>query len=178
MPKGNPNAKPPLSAREINQEKLEAFAQAYMTNGFNKCKAAITAGYAAKTAQARSSEIFKHPYVVKRLKEMKEEARKKFEVSHEKILKELAAVGFSDIGKFLEENNDVTGIKQLKTDLRRQVKKVKKTVTEFDGGTKTTVEIELHPKLVALDLIAKHVGFYNEDNKQKATVIRVGFKDK
>lgn len=177
MAKGNPNAKRPEKTRTINEEKLEAIVQAYMVNGFHKKNAIIAAGYSEHTASAKASELFNHTYVLRRLKEIKEETRKKFEVTHEKLLKELALVGFSDIGKFLEENNDISGIKQLKPDLRRQVKKVKKTVTEFDGGTKTTVEVELHSKLVALDAIAKHTGFYNEDNQQKQTVIKVGFKD-
>lgn len=177
MAKGNPNAKRPEKTKTILEEKLEVMVQAYMTNGFKKGAAVIAAGYSKHTANAKCNELFKHPYVVQRLKEIKEEARKKFEVTHEKILKELASIGFSDIGNFLEENNDIAGIKGLKKDLRKQVKKVKKTVTEFDGGSKTTVEIELHSKLVALDAIAKHVGFYNEDNKQKTTVIKVGFKE-
>lgn len=175
--KGNRNAKPSGKPRDVSEEKLEVFVNAYMTNGFNQTKAAITAGYAERSARAKANLLMKQPYVIARLKEIREAARKKFDVTHEKILKELASIGFSDIGNFLEQNNDVAGIKSLKKDLRKQVKKVKKTVTEFEGGSKTTVEIELHSKLVALDAIAKHVGFYNEDNKQKTTVIKVGFKE-
>lgn len=170
MSKGNKYAKPPLSAREINQEKLEAFAQAYMTNGFNKCKAAITAGYAAKTAQARSSEIFKNPYVVKRIKEIQEQALGKFNNLHERLTKELEMFAFIDIGKVLEEDNDITDIKKLKASFRRQVKSIKKTVSEKDGVKKTTVQVDMIDKLSAITILGKHTGYFEKDNEQKRTV--------
>lgn len=177
MARGNPKAKPPTKTKDITLDKLDKMVQAYMVNGFNKTQAVAAAGYSKHTAQAKCNELFKHPYVIQKLKEIKEETRKEFKVTHEQILKELFKIGFSDIGNFLEDGNEITDVKKLKPEKRKVVEMIKKTVTEFEGGTKTSVQIKLHSKIAALEAIAKHTGFYNEDNKQKKTIIKVGFTE-
>ncbi len=170
MSKGNPNAKRPEKTRTINEEKLEVMVQAYMVNGFHKKNAIITAGYSSHTASAKASELFKHPYVVRRIKEIQEKALGKFDELHEKLTKELQMFAFIDIGKVLEEDNDITDISKLKANLRRQVKSIKKTVSEKDGVKKTTVQVDMVDKLAAITLLGKHTGYFEKDNEQKRAV--------
>ena len=76
-----------LSARE------RAFAEEYLTNGGNKYKAALAAGYKETTARARSYELIDRPdvaeYIADRRRQMAANA-----VTPEKVLLELAQIGF------------------------------------------------------------------------------------
>lgn len=170
MSKGNPNAKRPEKTRKIHDEKLEAMVQAWFANGFHKKNAVLAAGYSKHTASAKANELFKYPYVVQRIKEIQEKALNKFDGLHEKLTKELEMFAFIDIGKVLEEDNDITDISKLKANLRRQVKSIKKTVSEKDGVKKTTVQVDMVDKLAAITLLGKHTGYFEKDNEQKRAI--------
>ena len=67
----------------------------YKTN--NAEQSAIAAGWTPITARSKSHELPSLVGVQKHLKEMEEKARKKFDLSEEKIVSELMKVGFANM---------------------------------------------------------------------------------
>ena len=72
----------PLNARQ------ERFAQEYAATG-NATRAAITAGYSAKTAYATASRMLKYVKVAARIKELLSKAAERAEVTMESIARQL-----------------------------------------------------------------------------------------
>src|SRR5689334_8252324 len=79
-----------LTAREA------AFVAAY-TATRNATKSAATAGYSAKTAHVMGSKLLRKPRVSEAIRAALERITKKFEISAERTLQEMAAIGYSDI---------------------------------------------------------------------------------
>src|SRR3954470_12579538 len=79
-----------LTARE------NAFVAAYAATR-NATKAAETAGYSAKSAHVIGSRLLKKPRVAAAIKTGIERITRKYEVSAERTVQEMAAIGFSDL---------------------------------------------------------------------------------
>lgn len=94
---------------------------------------------------------------------------------HEDILKELVNWVSSDITETMELEPEQ--IKLLPIGLRRLITKYKTTTRDIYSGkgdvieTVKTVELHFVSKERAIEMINKHIGFYEADNKQKAPVI-------
>ena len=65
-------------------------------------------------------------------------------------------------------------IKQLPIAIRRLITKYKRTVTQTRAGdTIENVELQFVSKETAVDMINKHIGFYEKDNNQRKPEIDV-----
>jgi phage terminase small subunit len=147
-------------------EKEERFCQEYIVD-LNAAAAARRAGYSEHTAKEIGCRLLTNVNIVDFISELKAERAKRTEITADRVLKELAKLGFSNIADYIDDNMTM---KQLKAITRRKsaaISSIKKSVTEFDGGTKETVEFKLHDKIRALEDIGKHIGFFEMDNKQK-----------
>lgn len=152
-------------------DKEERFCQEYIID-LNATQAAKRAGYSEATARQIGSENLSKLDIQERIGQLKEARVKRTEITADKVLKELAKLGFSNIADYV--NDDMT-MKQLKTIKRRKsaaISSIKKSVTTFDGGEKETIEFKLYDKKGALELIGKHIGFFKEDNQQKSDILK------
>lgn len=161
-------------------EQQKKFCREYMKD-FNGKQAAIRAGYSAKSANEQGSRLLTNINVQKFLETLKSKAAEKDEGLADEIVAELKKIGFSDIRKYLDSDNTIKDISQLPPELTTVVESIKKTETEFGddktGGTKTSIQFKLHSKLDALEKLAKYVGLYEADNKQRGAVITVNIDD-
>lgn len=161
-------------------EQQKKFCKEYMKD-FNGKQAAIRAGYSAKSAAEQASTLLTKPNVQKFIKTLQGKAAEKDEGLADEIVAELKKIGFSDIKKFLDSDNTIKDISQLPASLTTCVESIKKTETEFgddkNGGTKTSIQFKLHSKLDALEKLAKYVGLYEADNRQRGAVITVNIDD-
>jgi phage terminase small subunit len=142
-----------------------AFVSAYLTNGFNGRQAAIAAGYSEETATEMAYENLRKPHIKKYIEEHRKKMEQKTSITVEKVIAELAKVGFSNIQDFITADNelrDVSKIKRSKAAAVSSIKRKKRTYYPEEGDPITTeeVEIKLHSKLSALDMIMRHVGGY------------------
>lgn len=82
-------------AKEVLHQKHRAFADAYLSNGGNAYRAALTAGYKDSFARAKSYKLLDREdvqaYITQRRQQMAKRA-----VSPERVLLELAAIGFAN----------------------------------------------------------------------------------
>lgn len=127
------------------------------------------------TAVVNFSRIKDYQEIKDYIKFKHEEASKVIEVTHEGILQELKNWIESDITETIGLSSEE--IKDLPVELRRLIKDYKHNIyKKFDKegdliSETEVVELSFVSKERALEMINKHIGFYEADNKQKASVV-------
>jgi phage terminase small subunit len=107
------------------------------------------------------------------VEQLQSEATKRCSISQDEILYELKNVGMSNIQDYMDDNLEVKSLSEIPKEKAKAIKSIKKTVTEFDGGSKTVVEFVLHDKLSGLDKLGRHIGLYNKDESNKSAITLV-----
>lgn len=156
-------------AREIK------FLEEYLLDG-NATRAAKDAGYSARTAHVQGHKLVRKykAEIDARLAAQKSELRKTIGVTKERIIRELACIGFMDARDFFDGHGNPIEIPELKARARRAIAGFDFTedylnVKDPDGGSSRTAagytkKYKLSDKTKALDLIAKLLGFYPREN--------------
>lgn len=145
-------------------EKQKRFVQEYFVD-FNATQAAIRAGYSEKSAEVIGYENLRKPQIAAEIKKQQDRLQSKLAITQEKVLAELAAIAFANGADFASVNaNGLIAIKATS-----QVPKEKLPAI---AGIKYTnrgmgVEIKLHDKVRALELLGKHLGVF--DRQQGGT---------
>lgn len=153
-------------------DKQEKFCQEYLID-LNGTQAAIRAGYSEKTAQEIASENLLKPIIQNRLNDLRKPLAEKVGITQEMVLNELAKVGFANLKDYLSDDLDVNKLSDIDTNKAGAIASLKKNVTTFEGGESVTTEIKLHDKIKSLELIGKHLGFFEKDNKQQGNTVVV-----
>jgi len=96
------------------------------------------------------------------LKKRTAEASKKLQVSHEALLGELMKVAFANMGDYFGDDGKIMPMNDILDDKKSAIWSLK--VSEGKYGT--TVQLRLHNKLAALEKIAKHIKFYEVEQKK------------
>jgi len=127
------------------------------------------------TATVNFSRLSKIPEIKEYIKEKREEASKIIEINHKGILQELKNWLELDITDTIGLSKE--GIRELPVAVRRLITKHRertKNIYDKEGNLSSVeVTIELHfvSKEKAMEMINKHLGFYEIDNKQKANIV-------
>lgn len=153
----------------------ERFVSAYLLEP-NATQAAIAAGYSAKSAGARGAVLLAMPAVKTALAQRSERSLAKVDASVGRIVRELAAIGFSDVTQIFEDSEAglrIRPLAQWPAEMRACVSTIKtrRVVVEDkirnvkDPGEgedqlvheetfEVVTEIKLHSKVEALKLLA------------------------
>lgn len=153
-------------------DKQQKFCDQYLID-LNATQAAIRAGYSKKTAGAIGSEYLTKPNIQKYISEKQAALSKSTEITQIKVLEELAKVGFSNIQDYFDGSLNALNLAEIDKSKAQVVSSIKKIVTTFDGGSTESVEFKLYDKIKALELIGRHLGFFEKDNGQSRNVINV-----
>lgn len=144
--------------------KQERFAQAFVES-CNKRQAAITAGYSEKSAHTLADRLFKNVDVRTRIEQLQAERSMKTLVTADRVLEELARIGFfnanSALQKFKDGSIDVTKFTQDEAAAVAEITVDEYTEKPTDERIKRT-KIKFHDKKPALDLMARHLGMLND----------------
>ncbi len=137
--------------------------------------AALDAGYSAKSADSIATQLLRDPKVSAFIQSRRTKQLSAVDVSAERILKELARIGFSDLRKAITWGRRSAAMvpsteMEEDTALAIQSIKVKTKTTRYkdaEGNDVETHMVELEPrmygKLEALDKLARHAGLYKRD---------------
>lgn len=178
MPRqGNPSAshghtKPsPLSPQR--KAAADALLDGRAKNRVEACDiAGIPIGKARKTRWNRASLVFKEPAVVEYMAKVQAAATERAEITQERVLRELAAVGFSrvtDFMRILEGGEPAVDLSNLDDMQKAALAEI--TVEDFTDGRGEDsrdvrrVKFKLHDKLSALDKIARLKQWYVEKHE-------------
>jgi phage terminase small subunit len=153
----------------------EAFITEYLID-MNGTQAAIRAGYSEKSAETQASRLLRNDKVKRKIKELQDKRAEKVGITAERVLQELALIGFSNIQDYLDDKNHIGELTKLDEVKAKAIGSVKVSVIETKQGTYTETQFKLHDKLSALEKIAKHIGFFQRDNEQKGADVEQVFK--
>jgi phage terminase small subunit len=132
----------------------------------NGKQAAIRAGYAPKKADSYASQLLKIPKVQDAVRKQQEKYADRLEVTTEKVLREMASIGFANAGDFFEWGPSGVSLIPKENLTREQmaaVSEASQTVTESGG----TIKLKLHDKIGALTKLGQHLGLFTEKHEHK-----------
>ena len=130
-------------------EKQERFIDEYIID-FNATRAAIAAGYSSKRANSQGVHLLSIPEIQAEVRRRKAEISAGLRISAERVLWEMAALGFSNIFDYVEDIDGELRLKELPPEKQGAVSSIK--------ITKNGTEVKLHDKLKALEFLAKYTG--------------------
>lgn len=143
-------------------EKQQKFVLEYLLNGGNATKAAIKAGYSKKTADQIGSELLQKTRVKEAISKHRKKRVEEFEISEKRIIQELAAIGFFDLGEVLTwDKNGVVPFKSSELDerFRRAIQSISEHRTESGD---LSFSVKGHDKIQALKLMGQHIGMFKD----------------
>ena len=126
---------------------------------WNASDAARRAGYSTRAAAAIGNENLTKPSIAAAILSKFTEIAHRNGVTQDRIVQELALVGFARMGDYAEWGPDgvtLKSSKELSDQQLRVVSEVSETTTK-DGGT---IRFKLHDKLQALFNLGKHLGMF------------------
>jgi len=149
--------------------KQAAFCCEYVID-YNATKAAIRAGFSKNGAGQTAERLLKKVEILQYIDELEAEKQAKRDVTIDKILAEYAKIAFTDLPGIINYSRGIMSLsdfEKLTPDQRACIKKFKiKTgnplANDPDKVPCDYVEIELHDKMHALDMMGKHLGMFVE----------------
>ena len=181
-------AKPkPVPTSQAKRAKLapakHVFVKEYLID-MNATQAAIRCGYSPKTAKQQGSRLLTYADVQEGIAKGMEARNKRTEITADRVLREIAKVGFATMRHFLRVDQDgqpqidLTHTDHDNLDALAEVST--ETVIEGDAQNRQVIrktKIKLHDKLRALQLLAEHTGVFKERDKDNATALAKAFAD-
>lgn len=135
--------------------KQERFVDEYLVD-LNATAAAKRAGYSEKSASRIAIELLNKTHVSAAIQERRAKLKGKLEITQEAVLQELAAIAFANGTDFVT----VTGAGLLSVKPTSEVAKEKLPAIAGIKYNQTGIEIKLHDKVRALELLGKHLGVF------------------
>ena len=152
-------------------DKQRVFCEEYIIDN-NATRAAIAAGYSEGTSDVQGSRLLKNVKVAKEINKLQEARSQRTEITADRVIKELAKIGFVDIKDYLsfgtekvKAGTDNSGqpiheyqtVVQLKDSEEVEGKAISEVQLK-DGALK----FKLHDKMKALEDIGRHLGMFND----------------
>jgi len=146
-------------------DKQSVFVREYLID-LCATQAAIRAGYSPKTAGQVGFENLKKPEIEKAIQKAFKERAKRTEVTADRVIDELAAIAFANMGDYLsidEKGNvqlDFTMLQEA--DLRALSKFTQKHISKLDGSDIIETKFDLSSKVNALRMLGEHLGIFKQ----------------
>ena len=139
------------------------FCLEYVRNGFDQTSAAITVGFAKRSASMQASRLIKSDNCKKYIASLKKDVGRCIGVDVYKIAMEYKKIGFSNIGAFLGPNNELVRLSDVGEEATAAVSSIEVFELYEGQGEKRkkigeTKKLKLHDKINALDKLARMIG--------------------
>lgn len=157
--------------------KQKRFCDEYLID-LNATQAAIRAGYSAATAREQAARLLTKVIVKEYIQQLQTERSKRTDITKDRVLQELAAIAFANIDDFVrvteQEFKSITFDEEgIPTETSRLVKIVDVFETDKVDPAKIPalssikqgrdgIEVKIHDKQKALELIGRHLGMFND----------------
>lgn len=160
-----------LTAKQIR------FVDEYLVD-FNATQAAIRAGYSPKTAAAAAARLLRNVNIQAEIARRQKDLQRRTEISQDRVVKELARIAFADasdyacVETYMYENKDGT-LSPLQVVSPKDTGVLSDDQRAAIAGIKqgaNGIEIKLHDKIKALELLGRHIGMFNDKIEVRATV--------
>ena len=145
--------------------KQQAFVGEYLVD-LNATQAAIRAGYSVETARAIGSENLAKPDIADAIAEAQSERSRRTEITQDRVLQELAKIGFSDVRKLFTPGGNLLPIQDMDDVTAATVSSIEVVTRKVPGGEEAEVEhvakIKTWDKQTALVNIGRHLGMFTD----------------
>lgn len=153
--------------------KQSRFCVEYLRDG-NGTHAAIRAGCTPAGASTTSTRWLAMPKIKAEISRLRSEAGEfAGQVDLTRILAEISKIAFADPAELYGENGELKNPRQMPQHVRAALMGIDVSDINVGGETIGTIKkVKLNDKNKALDMLMKHMGGYEIDNKQKQTVVQ------
>ena len=157
------------------------FVREYLIDA-NATQAAIRAGYSRKTAGAIGCENLKKPEIAEAIAASQREIATNLDITAERVLAELAKIGFATIGDYVRTEPDGAMFLDLEAVAQAQAAGLAHVTFEIvrDRQGRVTrrarcVKITVGDKVGALALLARHLGLFQPERQNSGPAGKVEF---
>ncbi len=149
-------------------DKQQRFVDEYLID-LNASQAAIRAGYSPKTANRIGPQCLSKLVIQSAIQGAMAERGKRTEITQDRVLEELALIGFADMKDFIKIDDGgaiqaypLDSLGEGKSRIIRKVKEKRtiKSTPEGDQILESTYEFELCDKVKSLEMIGRHLGMF------------------
>jgi phage terminase small subunit len=141
----------------------------YYMDGLSMKQCMLGVGYKEATATANAARTFRREDVLAEIAWRREQLKKRYDISEERILEEMAAIAFTNYGDIMEIAEDGTAY----VDLTKMTDEHKRAISEItteeykedrtrDGATVLKTKVKFYSKLDALQMLARTLGMFND----------------
>lgn len=162
-------------------DKERLFAHEYLIDQ-SMTKAAIRAGYSEKSAVKIAHQLYHKPHINGWIEEQLAKRCSKLNITAERILQELALIGFANIAGAFNKDNSLKAIVDMPEDIQRVISGID-TDELFEGRGEErelighTKKLRTWDKLKALELMGKNLKMWidrveTDDSPRNTVIIR------
>lgn len=157
----------------------QLFVKSFVSNGYKPAAAALAANYSARSAPVTAQKLLANPKIAAAVTAHKEKLFQKYDVTAERVVQELAYLGFSNMDDYVRRTEDGGAVLDIRNCTREQMAAVQQLESEVyveggeDGEAVKRTKFRLHGKRDALELLGKHVGVFKEDAARTEVQVRI-----
>jgi len=157
--------------------KQEAFCQAYIRLGDKSAayrEAYSTSRMKNETVNNNAYKLLLNNEITTRIDFLRDDMQKRNKVEIDELLIALAGMVRFDVAELYNENGSLKNIHEMSLSARQMITQLDTFEAYDKNGDKLgeTRKIRTIPKLDAIEKLMKHLGAYEKDNRQKATVVK------
>ena len=105
-------------AKPVTKPSIDKFIKSYILTGCTNGKqAAIDAGYSEKTAYSIGHENLNKPDIESYIQELMQARSDRTEITADRVLKELAKIGFGNVKNLYDESGKLKKVNELDEDV-------------------------------------------------------------
>ncbi len=132
--------------------------------------------YSAKTAESCASRLLRVAKVARAIADAQAARLEKVDVTAERVLQELARIGFSDIRALFDESGQLKPVHQLTEEAAHALAGIEVVTKHLgDGEVEYVHKVKAWDKPKALEMLAKHLGLLKDQVEISGQVTSVSF---
>lgn len=139
--------------------KQKRFVDEYLVD-LNATQAAIRAGYSKKTARSSGQRMLTNVDIADAIASAKKERSERTEITIDRVVRELARLGLSDVRKLFDHTGQLKSISELADDTAAMIASIDVSVVGSGEDSEVIKRIKLWDKNSALDKLMKHLDGY------------------
>ncbi len=139
--------------------KQKRFCEEYIID-LNGTQAAIRAKYSEKTANEQAAQLLAKLSIQEYIQKLMKAREKRTEITQDRVLKELALLGFSNIKDYVVPEVGTKGFvifKDIDKISEEQARAIESIKANYKEGK---IEFKLHSKTKTLEMIGRHLGMF------------------
>lgn len=153
--------------------KQQKFVAEYLVD-LNATQAAMRAGYSKKTAHSQGPRLLDNVEIKAAIAKAQEKRGARTEITADRVLQELARIGFSDIRNIFDDNGNLRSPKNWSDATAAAVSSVEVVTRSLgEGDVEYVHKIKVWDKNSALEKIGKHLGMFVDKQELVVDVKRI-----